>query len=112
MAVVSAVLYSACSAPSQSSCDGRPHGHQRCTDLLTNPNGDLAPTLETFCKGDDGVFSTSLCNHTGSLGGCECDTCENGKGITWLFVDPDAGFTTAADVMSLCGDAGRAYQSP
>jgi hypothetical protein len=114
VAVVSAVVvWPACSCvPSQSSCDGRPHGHPRCDDLLTNRSNQFANVLETYCKGDDGVFSTSLCNHTGALGGCLCEGCENGRAVTWLFADADAGINTTADVMSICGDGGQTFQSP
>jgi hypothetical protein len=111
--VSAVVVWSACGAvPSQSSCDRRPNGQARCDDLLTNRSNQFSSVLETYCKGDDGVYSTNLCNHTGALGGCLCENCENGKSITWLFADADAGRTTAADVMSICGDAGWPYQNP
>jgi hypothetical protein len=92
--------------PSQASCDGRPN-EPACTDLLTNKNNQARPTLVALCVG---TYSDSLCNHTGALGGCECDSCENGKGIEWLFPSPDAGLTTAADVMKACGS--RTFVSP
>ena len=92
--------------PSQGSCDGRP-GEQACVDLLTNKNNQARPTLVALCVG---TYSDSLCNHTGALGGCECDSCENGKAVEWLFASPDAGINTAADVMKVCGS--RTFVSP
>jgi hypothetical protein len=91
---------SACGlAPSQASCDHRPT-EQSCTDLVANRNNQLESTLDALCIG---TFSTSLCNHTGALGGCSCDGCENGKAVEWLFPDPSKNINTAADVMKACG---------
>lgn len=101
-------LLSACvfSVPDQASCDGRPQS-QACVDLLTNRNNQAESTLKALCVG---TFSTSLCNHTGALGGCQCDGCENGKSIEWLFPDPAKQINTTDDVMRAC--AGRPFVSP
>jgi hypothetical protein len=95
-------------APSQASCDGRP-AEPACTDLLTNRSGQLEPTLRALCVGK---FSTSLCDHSGSLGGCLCEACENGRSITWIFASADAGISSAADVMKVCSDEKHPYQDP
>ena len=92
--------------PSQASCDFRP-GTAECTDLLTNRNNQLRPTLQALCVGK---YSDSLCNHAGALGGCRCETCENGVGVTWYFSDTDGGVQSAADVMKLC--KGYPYVAP
>ena len=92
--------------PSQSSCDFRPQAAE-CTDLLTNRNSQVEATLKGLCVG---TYSEGLCNHTGSLGGCECDGCDNGKSITWEFPNPDAGVATADDVKRICD--GRPYVAP
>jgi hypothetical protein len=99
---------SACffSVPDQASCDGRPQS-QACVDLLTNRNNQAESTLKALCVG---TFSTSLCNHTGALGGCQCDSCENGKAVEWLFPDAAKQINTAADVMQACGT--RTFVSP
>jgi len=93
-------------APSQASCDTRPN-EQACTDLLTNRNSLLEPTLNGLCVG---TFSTSLCNHTGALGGCQCDSCENGKSVTWMFPDAAKSLTTVDDVKKACGN--RTFVAP
>ena len=99
--------FTACSlVPSQASCDFRPTT-ALCTDLLTNRNGQLRPTLVTLCVG---AYSDALCNRAGSLGGCECDSCENGKSITWFYPDAATKITTAADVMTAC--KGRPFVTP
>jgi hypothetical protein len=95
--------------PSQASCDNRPAGEATCVDLLTNRNNQLAPTLQALCVG---TFSTStMCDRQGSLGGCLCDGCENGRSITWFYPSADAGVTSTADVMKKCSD-GHPFQSP
>jgi hypothetical protein len=97
--------------PSQASCDNRPSGGFTCTDLLTNRNNQFASTLEVLCG--DGRFSTAtLCDRSGSLGGCLCEGCENGRSITWFFAAADAGITTTADVMKQCADKSRTFESP
>lgn len=93
--------------PDKGSCDGRPKGEAACVDLLTNKNNQARPTLVALCVG---TYSDSLCDHTGALGGCECDSCENGKSIEWLFAGGDAGLSTAADVMGKCGS--RTFVNP
>src|SRR4051812_28458686 len=85
--------------PSQASCDGRPT-EQACTDLLTNKNSQFESTLKALCVG---TYSSSLCNHTGALGGCQCDGCETGKSVEWLFADASKNINTAADVKTACG---------
>lgn len=85
--------------PSQASCDFRPKAAE-CTDLLTNRNNQVEATLRTLCLG---AYSNGLCDRTGSLGGCECDGCENGKSVTWKYPDPANNINTAADVMKSCG---------
>ena len=99
---------SACgfSVPPQASCDGRP-AEQACVDLLTNRNNQLEPTLKSLCVG---TFSLSLCNHTGALGGCQCDACDNGKNVEWLFPDAAKNINTAADVKAKCGS--RTFVAP
>lgn len=92
--------------PDHASCDGRPQS-QDCTDLLNNKNNHAGATLKALCAG---TFSENLCDHTGALGGCQCDGCENGKAITWLFPDPPNHITTAADVMTKC--ANQPYVAP
>ena len=86
--------------PDHASCDLRPQ-FQVCNDLLTNRNKQLDATLKGLCVGT--YQSDKLCDHTGALGGCECDGCENGKSIEWKFPDPDAGLNTADDVKKSCG---------
>jgi len=85
--------------PDQGSCDGRPQ-EQSCTDLLENKNSHARSTLSALCVG---TYSDDLCDHTGALGGCQCDGCENGVSIQWLFPDPARNINTAADVMAACG---------
>ncbi|MDB4964962.1 MAG: hypothetical protein JWN44_651 [Myxococcales bacterium] len=101
-------LLAACgfSVPDHASCDGRPQ-EQACVDLLTNKNSQAETTLKALCVGS---FSTSLCDHTGALGGCQCDGCENGKSIEWLFADPSKQINTADDVRRVC--ANRPYVAP
>jgi hypothetical protein len=96
-------------APSQSSCDGRTQGLALCDDKTSNPNDEPVATLEAQCIG---TFSTSLCDHTGSLGACVCDPCLNGRLIEWWFPNSDAGIATAADVMARCHAENSTYQAP
>ena len=84
--------------PDQASCDGRPT-EKHCVDLLTNRNNQFETTLKALCVG---TFSTSLCNHTGALGGCKCEGCENGVSIDWFLPDAAGGFNTADDVRKKC----------
>jgi hypothetical protein len=95
--------------PSQASCDHRPK-QQACTDLLTNRNNQFSSTLKVFCG--DGTYSESLCNHTGALGGCKCDGCENGEAIDWFFPDADGGVTTEGDVKKKCESVSRPFVAP
>ena len=94
--------------PSQGSCDTRP-AEQACTDLLNNKNSQFRSTLAALCVG---TYSDELCNHTGALGGCECDGCENGKSITWIFADPAKHFSTVDDAKAECAKEKRPYVAP
>ncbi len=93
-------------APSNVSCDVRP-AEQACVDLLTNKNSQLEPTLRALCVG---TYSNTLCDHTGALGGCRCDTCENGQSITWMFPDASKSINTVDDVKKACGN--RVFVAP
>jgi hypothetical protein len=94
--------------PDQASCDGRPQA-QSCTDLLENKNNQAGTTLDALCAG---TYSEDLCDTTGALGGCQCDGCENGKSVEWLFPDPAKNINTAADVMAVCATLNRTFVTP
>lgn len=93
--------------PDQGSCDGRPQV-QACVDLLENKNSHARTTLSGLCVG---TYSDDLCDQTGALGGCQCDGCENGRTIEWMFPDPANNINTAADVMAACG-TNRVFVTP
>lgn len=97
--------------PAQGSCDGRP-GTPVCSELLTNRHNQLRVTFESLCAVGGGRYSDGLCDHAGSLGGCLCEGCENGRSITWYFADADAGLATSADVQAKCAALKRPYETP
>lgn len=97
--------------PAQGSCDGRP-GTPVCSELLMNRHNQLRATFETLCAVGGGRYGDGLCDHTGALGGCLCEGCENGRSITWYFADADAGLRQAADVQAKCASLGRPYEAP
>ncbi len=97
--------------PAQGSCDGRP-GTPVCSELLMNRNNQFRATFETLCALGKGRYSDGLCDHTGSLGGCLCEGCENGRSITWYFADLDAGLVTTTDVQAKCASLKRPFEAP
>lgn len=106
-------LLSGCTIPEHWSCDFRPDV-PACEELLDNPNNQFSGTWANMCAMMDGEYSTELCDHTGSLGGCYCEGCSNGQAITWYWEGTveDHTFETTADVQALCDEQGREFVEP
>jgi hypothetical protein len=89
-----------------------------CQDDLAQSSLTLQ-TWKTNCASLNGVYSTGLCDRTGSLGGCRLDEAALMAGasiVTWYFpgaVADGKTLTTAADAMAQCpADGGLMYLSP
>jgi len=97
--------------PQQMSCDYRKTGKNGCTDLYNNKNNQLGSTLSTLCDLGGGSFSSpTLCDRSGALGGCLCEGCENGRGVTWIYPPgPDGGITTVAALQAECMRQSRTF---
>ena len=112
VAIALGTLLAGCFAvPQQMSCDYRKSGANGCVDLLTNRNSQFASTLQSICEVGGGSFSTpALCDRSGALGGCLCESCENGRSVTWIYPPgPDGGITTVGALQSECQRQGRPY---
>jgi hypothetical protein len=98
--------------PEQGSCDRRP-ALPECEDLLSNRNNHFRQTFENICSLSQGTWSDGLCDHTGALGGCRCEGCENGETITWFFTGArDGTLNSEDDVRAACEESSLEFVAP